>query len=93
MEKGSVSKKYLTLAAGTALGFFGAYYLYKRFKQRPVTAAELFLRDKYRSASNHVQLYHSNRLLEATKVHMIRFSSVDTTMRLADEFDQRERFL
>ena len=81
------------MAAGAALGIFGAYYMYKRFKRRPMTAAELFLQNKYRSASNHVQLYHSNRLLESPKVHMIRFSSVDTTMRLADEFDQRERFL
>ena len=26
-------------------------------------------------------------------MHMLRYSSVDTTMRLADEFDERQRFL
>ena len=51
-----------------------------------------FLSAKYQAASRPEQEFKSYHLLESSKVHLLRFSTVDTTMRIADEFGPAQAY-
>ena len=74
-----------TLAA-LALTYVG-YSLIKRSRPAlPVTRANAQLTALYKEKTGPDQVFKGYRFLEASRVHILRFKSVDTTMRIAEEF-------